>query len=254
MSSGSQSFPINGSSALQSLNLPDRLAQSRSRERSPREKLSFAATAWQELTVEIILETVCDESPRVIASALTMLPRDKAISVLKKLPIGARQCSLREMACLEKSSDTSRAALLSELTAKSVRISREKSRRQSSEMRLVNILRQCETDQQNVCVRQLTDEDEELAMGVNCRLFRFADLPHRPSQDIRALIRNLPLDVLANSLQRCDSPVLDAVLKCLTIHGRQRLLDEIDYHRAASDSQVAAAQRTVATVAYRLGL
>jgi flagellar motor switch protein FliG len=192
------------------------------------------------------------ELPQTAAVVISILDRNRALAVLKHIPVEKRPNILRRLATLESiTPDVLREVgqgLSEELNA-SVPAN---TRRVDGRLVAVDLLRAIPAAQQSEVVGEIEKDDPELAAALRGRLFTFNDLINLSDRDMQSLIREIDMSQLSTALKGAPDTIKTRFTKNMSSRAGQMLEDEIEAMGPVKLAAVEAAQTELVKAAFNL--
>jgi len=211
---------------------------------------SFATLA--EADPESLAMLLSRELPQTTAVVLGVLERQRALEVLKHIPVEQRPQIVRRLATLESvAPEVLREVgqgLNEELTA-SVPAN---TRRVDGRSIAVELLRAVPAAQQSEVVSEIEKDDPELATNLRGKLFTFGDLLNLSDRDMQTLIREIDMTQLSTALKGAPDAVKSRFTKNMSHRAGQMLEDEIEAMGPIKLAAVEGAQAELVKVAFSL--
>lgn len=214
------------------------------------ENESFSAII--EADPESLAMLLSRELPQTAAVVLSILDRNKALSVLKHIPIEQRPQIVRRLATLESVSPEILREVGQGLTEELTASTPANTRRVDGRAVAVELLRAVPAAQQTEVVGEIEKDDPELAATLRGRLFTFGDLMNLTDRDMQTLIREIDMSQLSTALKGAPDAIKSRFTKNMSSRAGQMLEDEIEAMGPVKLAAVEGAQAELVKVAFSL--
>jgi flagellar motor switch protein FliG len=214
------------------------------------ENESFAAIV--DADPESLAMLLSRELPQTAAVVLSILDRNKALSVLKHIPIEQRPQIVRRLATLESVSPEILREVGQGLTEELTASTPANTRRVDGRAVAVELLRAVPAAQQTEVVGEIEKDDPELAATLRGRLFTFGDLMNLTDRDMQTLIREIDMSQLSTALKGAPDAIKIRFTKNMSSRAGQMLEDEIEAMGPVKLAAVEGAQAELVKVAFSL--
>jgi len=192
------------------------------------------------------------ELPQTAAVVLGLMDRQRALGVLKHIPVELRPQIMRRLAMLESVAPEVLREVglgLAQELAASVPANTQ---RLDGRAAAVELLRAVPAAQQSDVVGEIEKDDPELAASLRGKLFTFGDLMNLTDRDMQTLIREIDMSQLSTALKGAPDAIKLRFTKNMSSRAGQMLEDEIEAMGPVKLAAVEAAQAELVKVAFSL--
>jgi flagellar motor switch protein FliG len=192
------------------------------------------------------------ELPQTAAVVLGIMERQRALAVLKHIPVEARPQIVRRLAMLESVAPEVLREVGQGLTQELSASVPANTQRLDGRAVAVELLRAVPAAQQSDVVGEIEKDDPELAASLRGKLFTFGDLMNLTDRDMQTLIREIDMTQLSTALKGAPDAIKVRFTKNMSSRAGQMLEDEIEAMGPVKLAAVEAAQTELVKVAFGL--
>jgi flagellar motor switch protein FliG len=199
-----------------------------------------------------ISEMIVNEHPQIIAIVLSFLDYDVAADVIRFLPKNLRPEVIARVASLETIQPTAMAELESIMRKQFSSNSSLKSSSVGGVKAAAKIMNYVKTDIVSVLMKDLTEQNAELAQSIQDNMFKFENLDGCDNRSIQTLMRNVAPELLMVALKGSNEIVKEKFLSNMSARARDMFIEEMEGKGPLRLSEVEDAQKQIMRTARRL--
>ncbi len=213
-----------------------------------------AATVWDEIgrlgapALQPMLEA---EHPQVAAVIVSRLDPELAAILVSGLDDDFRVDVMRRMLDA-KPLDAAAEGMVEERLRESFVAASGAGERQERRAALAEIVNRLEKTKTDALLASIEEEEPEEASAIRSLLFAFEDLPNVPKKARLVLFDSVPTETVTTALRGAPPELAEAVTSALAARARRMVEAELAQAAEVPAKDVAAARRTIASLALRL--
>lgn len=201
---------------------------------------------------DTVAAILTNEHPQVAAAILSQLDPLHAVRVFEMLPVEVQTPVLLRLSSLTEVPagllETVAAAFADDLPAADT----EAAISVDGITRAAAMVRRLGKERAGEMLARITDENADIAAEIRQAMFTFEDLLKVDMRSIRAILSEVPSDVLVLALKTASEAVKEHILSCMSQRASELIRDDLEALGAVRLAEVEAAQRQIVEAALRL--
>ncbi len=201
---------------------------------------------------DTVAAVLANEHPQVAAAILSQLEPLHAVRVFELLPPEAQTPVLLRLSTLTEVPagllETVAAAFADDLPASDT----EAAISVDGIARAAALVRRLGKERSGEMLARITEENADIAAEIRQAMFTFEDLIKVDVRSIRAILSEVPSDVLVLALKTASEALKEHLLSCMSQRAAELIRDDLEALGAVRLAEVEAAQRQIVEAALRL--
>ncbi len=214
------------------------------------EPLEIDSLRWMEL--DTVVQMLRDEHPQIIAITLAHLEKDKAASIIGKLPEELQDDVVFRIATMDRIPQEALRQLQSTLKNKLSLSASFKSKAVDGAKTAADIINFLGVQVGDRMLDIIGSSDQALRDRVQELMFVFSNLASVDNKGMQMLLREISTDLLSVALKGAEEPVRDKIFANMSSRAKEMLLEDMEAKGPVKISDVEAAQKEILEVARRL--
>lgn len=211
------------------------------------------ADTLADIDTRTISSLIRSEHPQTVALILAHLPAARAADVLRQLPEFLRGDALRRLANIDQVSPDIIDLVERALVAEVAQMGKAGMGRKVGGVNMVaDVLNQLDKTQEEALMKDMEENDEDLAEEVRGLMFVFDDLIHLDAKGIQTLLKEVERDSLILALKACDDDLREHIFKNMSTRAVQMVQEDMENRGPVRLSDVETAQGDIVKVALAL--
>jgi flagellar motor switch protein FliG len=203
--------------------------------------------AVKDLDSETLVNLIRGEHPQIMALILTHLNPDKAAEVLAYLPEETRSDVALRICSLERI----RPGIMQDIN-KLMNMQDSESQVVGGVNKIAEIMNHIDRASEDSIMSSIEKTDASLAENIRMLMFTFEDLSKIGSQEMQALLKEVPKDELILALKTASIELKDLILLNMSERAAQMTMEDLESMGAVKLHDVEKAQQNIVRIARRL--
>lgn len=182
----------------------------------------------EKLKPEQAITLLSKESDLIFSSVLTLLPPATSAGVIKLLPPGRSVAVIKMLSNKTSVNSDILKTIVSKLNEKSKEILENEKYKVEGTKRLLDIIKNSDSDIAEQIILSLEKEEPELAQTLKDSIFTFNDIIRMPRKSLEFVLKNYSEKEIAFILKGTSDEIKNVYLTCVTKRKKELILDEIN--------------------------